>query len=108
MLQRLGYKADVVDNGLLAVEATDREAYDVNFMDVQMPELDGLEAARTIKARPGRSPWIIALTAHALEDDRRQCLAAGMNDFLSKPVQLTELTAALERVPKPTTDTDVA
>ena len=109
MLQRLGYKADVVDNGRLAVEATGREAYDVVLMDVQMPELDGLEATRTIKARPGTTPWIIALTAHALEDDRRQCLAAGMNDFLSKPVQLAELTAALERVPKPTTtDTDVA
>jgi CheY-like chemotaxis protein len=100
MLQRLGYEADVVENGRLAVEAADRTAYDVIFMDVQMPELDGLEATRRIKARTGRpSPWIIALTAHALEDDRRQCLAAGMNDFISKPVQLNELTAALERVP---------
>ena len=108
MLQRLGYRADVVENGRLAVEAAEREQYDVIFMDVQMPELDGLEATRRIKARPGRSPWIVALTAHALEDDRRQCLAAGMNDFLSKPVQLSELTAALERVPRPTTDADVA
>jgi signal transduction histidine kinase/ActR/RegA family two-component response regulator len=99
MLQRLGYKADVVENGRLAVDAAERTAYDVIFMDVQMPELDGLEATRRIKARPGPSPWIIALTAHALEDDRRQCLAAGMNDFLSKPVQLNELTAALDRVP---------
>jgi CheY-like chemotaxis protein len=99
MLQRLGYKADVVENGRLAVEAVEREAYDVIFMDVQMPELDGLEATRRIRARPGRTPWIIALTAHALEEDRRQCLSAGMNDFLSKPVQLNELTAALERVP---------
>jgi CheY-like chemotaxis protein len=108
MLQRLGYRADVVENGRLAVEAAEREQYDVIFMDVQMPELDGLEATRRIKARPGRLPWIVALTAHALEDDRRQCLAAGMNDFLSKPVQLSELTAALERVPRPTTDADVA
>ena len=106
MLQRLGYKADVVENGRLAVEAVERAAYDVIFMDVQMPELDGLEATRRIKARPGPSPWIIALTAHALEEDRQQCLAAGMNDFLSKPVQLTELTAALERVPR--TNADVA
>jgi CheY-like chemotaxis protein len=110
MLQRLGYKADLVENGQLAVDAVERQRYDVIFMDVQMPELDGLEATRRIKARPGPSPWIIALTAHALEDDRRQCLAAGMNDFLSKPVQLTELTAALDRVPKPATPTttDVA
>jgi signal transduction histidine kinase/ActR/RegA family two-component response regulator len=100
MLQRLGYQADVVDNGRLAVEAVERQHYDVIFMDVQMPELDGLEATRRIKERPGGAPWVIALTAHALEDDRKQCLAAGMNDFLSKPVQLKELTAALERVPR--------
>ena len=106
MLQRLGYQADVVENGRLAVDAVERAAYDVIFMDVQMPELDGLEATRRIKARPGAAPWIIALTAHALEDDRKQCLAAGMNDFLSKPVQLTELTAALDRVPR--TGADVA
>ena len=106
MLQRLGYQADVVENGRLAVEAAEREHYDVIFMDVQMPELDGLEAARRIKARPGPAPWIVALTAHALEEDRQQCLAAGMNDFVSKPVQLTELTAALDRVPR--TNVDVA
>jgi signal transduction histidine kinase/ActR/RegA family two-component response regulator len=106
MLQRLGYKADVVENGRLAVEAAERETYDVIFMDVQMPELDGLEATRRIKARAGASPWIIALTAHALEEDRQQCLAAGMDDFLSKPVQLKELTAALERIPR--ADADVA
>ena len=64
------------------------------------------EATRRIKARTGQVPWIIALTAHALEEDRKQCLSAGMNDFLSKPVQLTELTAAIDRVPK--TDADVA
>jgi CheY-like chemotaxis protein len=108
MLHRLGYHADVVENGRLAVDAAERERYDVIFMDVQMPELDGLEATRRIRARSGRSPWIVALTAHALEDDRRQCLAAGMNDFLSKPVQLAELTAALERVPRSVTDADVA
>ena len=106
MLLKLGYQADVVENGRLAVEAVERQAYDVIFMDVQMPELDGLEAARRIKARPGPAPWIVALTAHALEHDRQQCLAAGMNDFLSKPVQLNELTAALDRVPR--TNADVA
>jgi signal transduction histidine kinase/CheY-like chemotaxis protein len=104
MLQRLGYAADVVENGRLAVEAVDRQRYDVIFMDVQMPELDGLEATRRIRARPGPPPWIVALTAHALDGDRRQCLAAGMNDFLSKPVQLQELTAALDRVPRTNVD----
>ena len=104
MLLKLGYQADVVENGRLAVEAAQRQAYDVIFMDVQMPELDGLEAARRIKARPGPAPWIVALTAHALDHDRQQCLAAGMNDFLSKPVQLSELTAALDRVPRTNAD----
>jgi signal transduction histidine kinase/ActR/RegA family two-component response regulator len=104
MLQKLGYQADVVENGRLAIEAVERRAYDVVFMDVQMPEVDGLEATRRIKARAGETPWIIALTAHALEDDRQQCLAAGMNDFLSKPVQLAELTAALARVPRTVAD----
>jgi CheY-like chemotaxis protein len=104
MLHRLGYQADVVDNGRLAVEAVERHGYDVVLMDLQMPELDGLEATRRIKARGGATPWIIALTAHAFEDARRQCLDAGMNDFLSKPVQLTELTAAMSRVPTTTVD----
>ena len=108
MLHRLGYRADVVDNGRLAVEAAERQAYDVIFMDVQMPELDGLEAARRIKARGGRTPWIIALTAHALDDDRRQCLDAGMNDFLSKPVQLTELTKAMSRIPEARPERDAS
>jgi CheY-like chemotaxis protein/anti-sigma regulatory factor (Ser/Thr protein kinase) len=108
MLHRLGCTADVVENGRLAVEAVERQAYDVILMDVQMPELDGLEATRRIKARGGPAPWIIALTAHALEDDRRQCAEAGMNDFLSKPVQLTELTAAMARVPKTKADGDAS
>ncbi|HEY8549254.1 MAG TPA: ATP-binding protein [Vicinamibacterales bacterium] len=101
MLKRLGHDGDLVANGLEAVAAVERRAYDVVLMDVQMPELDGLEAARRIKARDSTAPWIIAVTAHALEDDRRKCLAAGMDDFLSKPVRLAELAGALRRVPVP-------
>jgi len=68
-------------------------------MDVQMPEMDGLEASRQISkiARPGKKPWIIAMTANAMEGDREACLAAGMNDYLSKPVQMTTLRNVLER-----------
>jgi signal transduction histidine kinase/ActR/RegA family two-component response regulator len=108
MLKRLGYAADLVENGREALDAVERCDYDVVLMDVQMPELDGLEATRRLRARPEDRLWIIALTAHALDEDRRQCLAAGMNDFLSKPIQLADLSAALARVPREGMTTHVA
>jgi CheY-like chemotaxis protein len=99
MIERLGYRADLVANGLEAVEAVDRMPYDVVFMDLQMPELDGLGATRQIRsAHPeGRRPRIIALTANAFDEDRRECLDAGMDDYLSKPLQRDKLEAALTR-----------
>ncbi len=97
MLERLGYRPDLVANGLEAVEAVRRMPYDVVFMDLQMPELDGLGATRQIRsAHPdGRRPRIIALTANAFDEDREECRAAGMDDYLSKPLQREKLEAAL-------------
>jgi signal transduction histidine kinase/CheY-like chemotaxis protein len=99
MLDRLGYRADVVANGLEAVEAVLSTPYDVVLMDVQMPELDGIGATERLRAQlpPERQPRIIAMTAGALAEDRERCLAAGMDDFLSKPVRREELAAALAR-----------
>ena len=99
MLERLGYRADLVANGLEAVEAVRQVPYDVVFMDLQMPELDGLDATRQILAEHsiGRRPRIVALTANAFEDDRLECLAAGMDDHLSKPLQKEKLENALIR-----------
>ncbi|MBC7367199.1 MAG: CHASE domain-containing protein [Undibacterium sp.] len=99
MLTRLGYRADTAANGKEAVSAVLRQPYDIVLMDVQMPEMDGLEATRQIKAStlPSRMPWIIALTANAMEGDREQCVAAGMDDYLSKPIKTTDLAAVLAR-----------
>jgi signal transduction histidine kinase/ActR/RegA family two-component response regulator len=99
MLARLGYKADLATNGLKAVDAVRRVPYDVVFMDMHMPELDGLGAMRQITAEyaTGQRPRIVALTASAFEEDRDACLAAGMDDFLSKPMQAEKLEAALLR-----------
>jgi len=97
MLSKLGYRAEVVSSGLEALKALESKNYDVVLMDLQMPEMDGLEASRAIRARwpdPVR-PWIIALTACALEEDRRRCLDAGMNEYLSKPIQMDELRRKL-------------
>jgi signal transduction histidine kinase/DNA-binding response OmpR family regulator len=99
LLERLGYAADTAENGLEALARLEREPYDVVLMDVQMPEMDGLEASRAICARwpADRRPRIVAMTAEAMEGDRRKCLAAGMEDYLVKPVTLDQLTAALAR-----------
>jgi CheY-like chemotaxis protein len=98
ILEQMGYRADIASNGLEAVESIERQTYDVILMDVQMPEMDGLEATRQIVARwPHKHPRIIGLTANALEGDREKCLAAGMDDYISKPIRVEELIGALER-----------
>jgi CheY-like chemotaxis protein len=110
LLAQMGYSTDVAGNGLEAIAALERTPYDVILMDVQMPELDGLEATRRIRAAdPAESsggaatgPWIVAMTANALAGDRELCLAAGMNDYVSKPIRPAALAAALAVAPSST------
>jgi PAS domain S-box-containing protein len=101
-LEQLGYIADVAADGLEVLAAVERQPYDVVLMDVHMPQMDGLEATRRLHqlwtgGEARQRPYIIAMTANALEGDRELCLAAGMDDYISKPVYLKELYAALER-----------
>ncbi len=98
-LERLGYRADAVANGLEAVVTLERRRYDLVLMDIQMPEMDGFEATRQIRARlpANRQPKIIALTANAMQGDRDLCVAAGMDDHISKPVKMHEIVAAIRR-----------
>ncbi|MEA2547746.1 MAG: hypothetical protein QOE42_344 [Chloroflexota bacterium] len=96
LLERMGYTADVAVNGLEAVAAVERAPYDLVLMDIQMPELDGLEASRRIRSEwPDRTLRIVAMTANAMEGDREACIAAGMDDYVSKPIRPDELAAAL-------------
>ena len=99
ILERLGYRVDVAGNGHEALEALERQPYDVVLMDAHMPEMDGLEATRAIRSTlaPERQPQIIAMTADTMAGYRERCLAAGMDDYVSKPVHVTELVDALER-----------
>ena len=99
LLKRLGYRADVAGNGIEAIEALQRQAYDVILMDVQMPDMDGVEATQIIRHdfRPEQQPHIIALTANALEGDKERFLSIGMDDYISKPVRVHELVEALKR-----------
>ncbi|MCI0485140.1 MAG: PAS domain S-box protein [Blastocatellia bacterium] len=99
ILERMGYRADIAGNGLEVIEALHRQPYDVILMDVQMPEMDGLEATRHIcqEWSNGSRPRIIAMTANAQQCDREACLAAGMDDYISKPVKVEQLQAVLER-----------
>ena len=98
MLKRLGHRADVVANGIEVCQALERQHYDIVLMDVRMPEMDGLEATRTIRQRwPIDRPKVIAITAHALEGDRDKCLVAGMDDYITKPVKMEELAEVLKR-----------
>ncbi len=102
LLERMGYSADVVGNGLEALDAVEGTAYDVILMDVQMPELDGLETTRRIRHRwPGDTgPRIVAMTANAMEGDREACLAAGMDDYIAKPIRPEALGDALLATPR--------
>jgi CheY-like chemotaxis protein len=97
LLQQMGYRADVAANGIEAIESVERQPYDVVLMDVQMPEMDGLEATRRIvRAGPtGERPRIVAMTANAMQGDREECLAAGMDDYVTKPIRVEALVEAL-------------
>ncbi|GAP62962.1 hypothetical protein ARMA_1385 [Ardenticatena maritima] len=99
LLKQLGLEADVASNGEEAVQKALANPYDIIFMDIQMPVMDGIQATRQIRARlpKEQQPWIIAMTAYALRGDRERFLQSGMDDYLAKPVQLQELAAALER-----------
>jgi signal transduction histidine kinase/CheY-like chemotaxis protein len=97
LLQQMGYRADIASNGVEAIECVQRQTYDVVLMDVQMPEMDGLEASKEITARweAGKRPRIVAMTANAMQGDRELCLAAGMDDYLTKPIRVEQLVDAL-------------
>jgi len=103
MLERFGYRADVAANGLEVLQALRRQPYDLVLMDVQMPEMDGIEATEVIRTEMAGSsrPRIVAMTASVMDEDRERCLAAGMDDFISKPVRVEELQAVLGRATEP-------
>ncbi len=101
ILTQMGYRADLASSGVEAVESLVRQTYDVVLMDVQMPEMDGLEASRRINAQwpATKRPHIVAMTANAMQGDREMCLAAGMDDYITKPIRVDQLVEALMRVP---------
>jgi two-component system, sensor histidine kinase and response regulator len=100
LLEKAGHQVDLVANGREAVAALDEAVYDLVFMDCQMPDMDGFEATRAIRAEEAGTPRhtpIVALTANAMQGDRERCLTAGMDDYIAKPVTTQTLAAALER-----------
>ena len=109
LLERLGYRADVAANGLEAIAALQRQVYDVVLMDVQMPEMDGLEASRRINQNwpPGTRPRIIAMTANAMQGDRERCLDAGMDDYITKPIRTEALVEALSKTQPQSPSVDI-
>ena len=100
LLSQMGYRADLAANGIEAIQCIERQPYDLVLMDVQMPEMDGLEAARRITARwpPAQRPRIVAMTANAMQGDREECIAAGMDDYVTKPIRVDALVQALLKV----------
>ena len=102
LLERLSYSIDLAMNGLEALDALEKQTYDLVFMDIQMPKMDGNEATKQIREKfaPKHQPYIIAMTAHALEGDREKYIARGMNDYISKPISVEALVKALEKVPQ--------
>ncbi|MCX6675213.1 MAG: response regulator [Methanothrix sp.] len=96
MLKKLGYSADLAANGLEVMQALERKTYDLILMDIQMPVMDGFEAAKRIRKQWPIGPRIVAITAYALKGDRERCIQAGMDDYISKPIQLDELRSVLE------------
>jgi PAS domain S-box-containing protein len=96
-LKKLGYIADIANNGLEVLAMLENQFYDVILMDIQMPEMDGVTATKMIRQTDKPQPWIIALTANALEEDRQNCFDAGMNDFITKPLAIAQLTEALKK-----------
>jgi CheY-like chemotaxis protein len=102
LLQQMGYRADLASNGVEAIESIERQTYYVVLMDVQMPEMDGLEASRRITAKwqADKRPRIVAMTANAMQGDREECLAAGMDDYVTKPIRVDALVASLLQAPQ--------
>jgi signal transduction histidine kinase/ActR/RegA family two-component response regulator/HAMP domain-containing protein len=101
LLSRMGYQPDIASNGIEAIEAIDRQRYDLVLMDVQMPDMDGIEATENIVERipANERPWIVAMTANAMDGDRERCIEAGMNDYISKPIRVEELVEAVLSTP---------
>ncbi|HRJ76122.1 MAG TPA: response regulator, partial [Anaerolineales bacterium] len=98
LLEQMGYRADIASNGIETIQSIERQTYDVILMDVQMPEMDGLEATRQIVSRwQENRPHIIGLTANAMQGDREMCLEAGMNNYIPKPIRVVELVDALRK-----------
>jgi CheY-like chemotaxis protein/HPt (histidine-containing phosphotransfer) domain-containing protein len=99
ILERMGYRPDIAGNGIEAIESIHRQPYDVVLMDVQMPQMDGLDATRFIRKNfpADRQPRIIAMTANAMQGDREECLASGMDDYISKPINVDALIRALSQ-----------
>ncbi|MGV2643842.1 response regulator, partial [Clostridium perfringens] len=99
MIEKLGYNSTTVQNGLEAVEALERYSYDIVFMDIQMPFMDGTEAVRAIKesATSEKEPYIVAVTAHAIKGDREKYLGMGMDEYVSKPVSMNVISAIIDK-----------
>jgi CheY-like chemotaxis protein len=95
ILNKLGYEPGIASNGLEVITCITQQHYDVILMDIQMPEMDGLEATVAVRNSAIRQPIIIAMTANAMQEDKNECLRVGMNDYLSKPIHLESLMAAL-------------